>query len=83
MGYKDIGIRKSEFVTKSPITLNDSNVSQIYEFFLNFYLFQRFSQFFLLLIEIRLFSVKIQVLIPPLLQKGKIEKMSMKSVLIN
>ena len=55
MGYKDIGIRKSEFVTKTPITLNDSNVSQIYEFFLNFYLFQRFSQFFLLLIEIRLF----------------------------
>ena len=84
MGYKDKGIRKSEFVTKTPITLNDSNVSQIYEFFLNFYLFQRFSQFFFTVNRNQaFFSVKIQVLIPPLLQKGKIEKMSMKSVLIN
>ena len=72
MGYKDIGIRKSEFVTKTPITLNDSNVSQIYEFFLNFYLFQRFSQFFLLLIEIRLFFLwKYRFLFRPFSKKEK------------
>ena len=46
MGYKDIGIRKSEFVTKTPITLNDSNVSQIYEFFLNFFYFRGSVSFF-------------------------------------
>ena len=73
MGYKDIGIRKSEFVTKTPITLNDSNVSQIYEFFLNFFSFRGSVSVFTVNRN-QAFFVKIQVLIPPLLQKGKIEK---------